>query len=30
MAALLGAIAAFLQSVGVVKADFSALQKMFR
>ena len=30
VAALLGAIAAFLQSVGVVKVDFSALQKMFR
>ena len=30
VAALLGAVAAFLQSIGVVKVDFSALQKMFR
>ena len=30
VAALLGAVVAFLQSIGVVKVDFSALQKMFR
>ena len=29
-AAILGAIATYLQSIGIVKVDFSALQKMFR
>ena len=29
-AAILGAIAAYLQSMGIVKVDFAALQRMFR